>query len=400
MELIMETHQKAISIHQEVIEIRQHIHAHPELSFEEIETSRFIQCKLDQYGIDYTTGWAGTGIIGEIKAQNAVQTIVFRADMDALPILEQNQVDYCSTNEGVMHACGHDVHTACLLGALKIIQQLKDRLKVNIKFVFQPGEEKFPGGASMIISEGGIKNIDAQGIIALHVDPSLEVGKVGFRSGPYMASTDEIYINVKGKGGHGAMPHLTIDPVYISSQIINGLQAVISRNKNPIEPSVLSFGKINSVGGATNVIPDQVNIEGTFRAMNETWRQCAHDLILNIATSIASAHGGVAEVRIEKGYPVLVNDDHLTTYCNARAIDFLGSENVVQLPLRMTAEDFSYYTQIMPGCFFRLGVANNKKGINAPVHTATFDIDPAALITGPALLAYFALNFDESVMLA
>lgn len=319
------------------------------------------------------------------------KTIALRADMDALPIEEQNEVSYKSRNHGVMHACGHDVHTSCLLGAANILFQLKDEFNGTIKLLFQPGEERLPGGASLMIKEGALQNPNPTGIFGQHVMPLLPVGKVGFRSGLYMASTDELYVTVKGKGGHGAMPHLNIDPVLIAANIITSLQQIVSRNAQPIVPSVLSFGKVIA-NGATNIIPNEVYMEGTFRTLDEAWRAEAHAKMKKMAEGIAESMGGSCEFEIRKGYPFLKNDEALTGRAKQAAVQYMGAENVVDLDIWMAAEDFSYYSQEMPATFYRLGTRNEAKGITSSVHTPTFDIDETALEHGMGLMAWLALQ--------
>ena len=377
----------------ELISWRRHFHKHPELSFSEVNTSGYIKDWLKQRNISFTEGWAGQGIVAAINCDNDDGSyFVFRADMDALPIEEQNKNDYCSEHKGVMHACGHDVHMTCLLGAIEIISQFKSELKTSLRFIFQPGEEKLPGGASMMLSEGAIDTAKAKGIFGLHVYPSMEVGQLGFRSGIYMASADELYITITGKGGHAAMPQDTIDPIYIASNIITSLQEVVSRKCSPTSPCVLSIGKINSVGGATNVIPGEVLLEGTFRAMDEKWRKEAHDIIQRTCTGIAESFGGKASVNIVKGYPVLINDDKLTAFASDKSSELMGTGSMETLPIRMTSEDFAWYTQQIPGCFFRLGTGNVSKGITSGVHTPTFDVDEACLAVGASAFAYMALS--------
>ena len=338
---------------------------------------------------------ANTGVVALLKGKNAdKRTVALRADLDALPIVEANAVDYKSKNEGVMHACGHDVHTASLLGVARILHELRDRFEGTVKLIFQPGEEKLPGGASLMIKEGVLTNPVPEFILGQHVFPELEVGKVGFRSGMYMASTDELYLTVKGKGGHAAMPNQYVNPLLIASEILIELNEVFM-GQNKIEkeiPTVLAFGKINSNGGATNVIPDEVRIEGTFRTMNEEWRENAHSEMKKGVKALAEKMGGDAELRIEKGYPFLVNDDKITIQSRRAAEEYLGNENVVELDLRMTAEDFAYYTQIIPSCFYRLGTRNESKGIISPVHTATFDVDEKSLEIGAGLMAWLVLS--------
>jgi len=377
---------------QEIIGVRRHLHMHPELSFQEVKTSEFVWNQLDEMGIPDKQKIANTGIVALIKGKNPdKKTIALRADMDALPIVETNKVEYKSQNEGVMHACGHDAHTASLLGAARILNELKNEFEGTVKLIFQPGEEKLPGGASMMIKEGVLKNPEPHGIIGQHVMPMIEAGKVGFRSGIYMASTDEIYVTVKGKGGHGAMPHLNIDPVLIASNMIVSLQQIVSRSANPTMPSVLSFGKVIA-NGATNVIPNEVYLEGTFRTLDEKWRSEAHKRIIQLATSVVEGMGGKVDFEIRKGYPALVNNPELTASAKSGAIEYLGMENVVDLDIWMAAEDFSFYSQQTKACFYRLGTRNESRGITSSVHTPTFDIEEKALETGMGLMAWLTLR--------
>lgn len=382
----------ADAYYNELVAIRRHLHAHPELSFEEKETAAYISNKLDELGIEHTTNIGGHGIVGIIKGKNpTIKTIALRADIDALPIEEKNNCDYASKNIGVMHACGHDVHTTSLLGAAKILNELKEHFEGSIKLIFQPAEEKLPGGASIMIKEGVLKNPAVEVIFGQHVLPQLETGKVAFKSGIAMASCDEIYLTVKGKGGHGAVPHFTIDPILIASHIVVALQSVVSRNANPIMPSVLSIGKFIA-NGATNVIPEEVKLEGTFRTFDEQWRKEAHLKIKNICENIATSFGGICEVNIEKGYPFLKNDEQTTNASFALAQQYLGAENVEEMPARMTAEDFSYYSQEVPACFYRLGTGNIVKGIISSIHTPTFDVDENCLKIGSGLMAWIAIK--------
>ncbi|MEP1035334.1 M20 family metallopeptidase [Ekhidna sp.] len=376
---------------EEILEIRRHIHANPELSFQEHHTAEFIEKKLSEFGITTTQRIADTGVTFCLDGKRKGKTIALRADIDALPIHEANNVDYKSTNEGVMHACGHDVHTSNLLGVAKILSQLTDHFSGTIKFIFQPAEEKSPGGASILIKEGILKEPAPEKILGQHVMPLIPEGKVGFRPGKYMASADEVYLTVKGKGGHAAMPETFVDPIAIASQIIVSLQQVVSRIANPKTPSVLSFGKIAG-GNANNVIPDEVKIDGTFRTFDEEWRKKALQKIKDISTALATSMGGSCEVDFAPGYPFLVNDETYTQKNIAAAKDYMGEENVVELDLWMAAEDFAFYTHKIPGCFYRLGTRNEAKGIVSGVHTPTFNIDENALKTGMGLMAYLAIN--------
>ena len=375
----------------EIKSIRHHLHQHPELSFHEHETAKFIEEKLDSFGIKNIERVADTGVTFCLQGKEQGKTIALRADIDALPIKEENEVSYRSKNEGVMHACGHDVHTSSLLGAAKILSELSDQWSGTIKFIFQPAEEKSPGGASILIKEGILENPRPDSILGQHVMPLIETGKVGFRKGKYMASADEIYLKVKGKGGHAAMPENFIDPIAIASQIIVSLQQIVSRMANPKTPTVLSFGKISG-GNVNNVIPDQVNIEGTFRTFDEEWRKTALEKIKTISTEIAQSMGAACEVTFAPGYPFLANDEAYTDRNIKAAEDYLGEENVVDLDLWMAAEDFASYSHYVDACFYRLGTRNEKRGITSGVHTPTFDIDENALRTGMGLMAYLAIN--------
>ncbi len=378
-------------IYHDVVSYRQHIHANPELSYKEFQTSLFIKEKLKVWGVEFTE-MANTGIVGIIKGElPSDQVIALRADMDALPIYEANDKPYKSKNEGVMHACGHDVHSSSLLGTAYILNELKAEFGGTIKLVFQPAEEVLPGGASIMIKEGVLENPKPHAMVGQHVMPLIETGKVGFRSGIYMASTDELYVTVHGKGGHGAQPHQNIDPVLITAHIIVALQQIVSRNADPRLPSVLSFGKVNA-NGATNIIPNEVKLEGTFRTLNEEWRNEAHRLMKKMAEGIAESMGGSCDFNIMRGYPFLINEEKLTANAISYAQDYLGKENVIDLDIWMAAEDFAYYSQVTDACFYRLGTGNAAKGTTYSVHTPNFDIDEDALKTSTGLMAYIALK--------
>lgn len=371
---------------------RRHIHANPELSFQEFKTAAYIKQRLSDFGIESYETVAQTGLVVLIKGKNPdKKTVALRADIDALPIKEQNNVTYKSKNEGVMHACGHDVHTSSLLGTARILNSLKDQFEGTIKLLFQPGEELLPGGASLMIKEGVLENPKPASIFGQHVMTLLPVGKVGFRPGMYMASADEIYVTVTGKGGHAAMPDMNVDPIIIASHILVALQQIVSRVANPKIPSVLSFGKFIAEG-ATNVIPNEVKIEGTFRTLNEEWRQKAHEKMKKMAEGIADAMGAHCDFDIRKGYPYLKNAETLTLNAKSAAIEYLGEENVVDLDIWMAAEDFAFYTQHVDACFYRLGIRNEEKGIISGVHTPTFDIDENALEIGSGMMAWLALK--------
>ncbi len=381
----------------EVVGWRRHLHANPELSFQEFKTASFVASTLRHMGLSPQEGIATTGVVVIVEGKNPTKKVVaLRADMDALPITEANTTDYRSKNSGVMHACGHDVHTASLLGTAKILCSIRDQFEGTVKLIFQPGEEKNPGGASYMIRDGALENPRPASILGQHVMPLLPVGKIGFREGMYMASSDEIYLKVIGKGGHASVPELLIDPVLIASHILVALQQIVSRNANPKQPTVLSFGKIHGEG-ATNIIPDEVNIAGTFRAMNEVWRKDALIRIKKIAEGIAESMGGRCDVNISHGYPYLENNPALTQRIRRAAEEYVGKENVVDIDLTLGSEDFAYYSQVLPASFYRLGTRNEKKNITSYIHTPSFDIDEDALAIGPGLMAWMALRELETL---
>ncbi|HRY32512.1 MAG TPA: M20 family metallopeptidase [Bacteroidales bacterium] len=375
---------------EEIIRIRRHLHRYPELSMQEHNTASFITDLLSDWGIPFRSGIAGTGIVALIQGEKGQgKTIALRADMDALPIQEENEAEYRSLNPGVMHACGHDAHMASLLGCMKILNQIKHSFCGEVRCIFQPSEEKFPGGASLMIQEGVLENPPPSAIFGQHTLPSLEAGKIGMKAGKYMASTDEIYLTVRGVGGHAATPELLVDPVLIAAHILVALQQIVSRHARSDIPSVLSFGHLEAAG-RTNIIPSEVKISGTFRTFDEQWREKAHTRITRMAESIAGGMGGSCEVHIEKGYPFLVNDEELTGRAIRFAREYLGEDKVVLLDMRMTAEDFAYYAQLVPACFYRLGTADVSRGITSNLHTPSFDIDEKALETGMGLMAWLA----------
>lgn len=381
----------AKTIFPEVVLTRRHLHAHPELSFEEYNTAAFIKEKLTQMGVPFQD-MATTGIVALIRGdQPSGAVIALRADIDALPIQEVEGREYGSTRPGVMHACGHDVHASSLLGTAKILNALKDRFGGTVKLIFQPGEEKLPGGASIMIREGVLEKPTPQSIIGQHVMPLIECGKVGFRSGKYMASTDEIYVHVRGKGGHAAQPQQNVDPIVITAHIITALQQIVSRFADPKTPSVLSFGKVRAEG-ATNIIPNEVYLEGTFRTFDEEWRREAHQKMKKMAEGMAESMGASCDFEVRHGYPFLVNEPQLTASARTYAEEYLGAENVVDLDLWLAAEDFAYYSQAIDACFYRLGTGNSARGITSAVHTPTFDIDEKALELSTGLMTYLALK--------
>ena len=384
---------KSAELYEKVNAYREYLHANPELSFEEYETAKFVSSKLDLLGIK-TERIGNTGVVGLIMGDHhslSDSFIGLRADLDALPIIENNEIPYKSKIPGKMHACGHDVHTSILLGAAEILVAIRNDLKYPIKLIFQPGEEKNPGGASILISEGVLQNPKVTKMFALHVFPEMEVGNIGFKEGLYMASCDEIYITIHGKGGHGAMPHQCIDPILIGANLLTSLQQIVSRSCDPKIPCVLSFGHFEGIG-ATNIIPSKVYLKGTFRTMDEEWREKALKLIENQVKSITESFGGKAEIEISRGYPCLINDVNLTEKFKSTCEDFFGKQYIHNLPLRLTSEDFAFYSQQIPVCFVRLGVGNESKGINFGVHHPNFDIDSKALIPGIQTMCLAAFN--------
>lgn len=400
-ELLQHIKSLAAELSAEIVSIRRHLHQHPELSFEEYNTSEFVCSVLDAHNISYTKGFVKTGIVALIEGKNPnSKTILLRADLDALPIEEKNEVTYRSQNPGVMHACGHDAHTASVLGTAIILHRLKDQFEGTVKIMFQPGEEVLPGGSSLMIKEGVLESPHVDLALAQHVFPSMEVGKVGFRKGMYMASTDELHITLRGKGGHAAMAGEYNNPLVIAANIITELEKQfpfeinaegVSLNTDNRIPTVVAFGKIEGKG-ATNVIPEQVYMAGTLRTMDEPWRARVKERIKEIVYGVCDAYKATAEINIIDGYPFLVNDERVTELCRQCAVDYLGAENVEDLPLRMTAEDFAYVSQQVPSCFYRLGTGNKEKGITAGVHTPTFDIDEKALELSTGLMAWMAIR--------
>jgi amidohydrolase len=381
--------EKSEAIFDKVVVYREHLHMHPELSYQEFKTMEYVSSILTKLGIEHKTGIGTTGIVGIIRAAHhtdEMKCIGLRADLDALPINEENDIACKSINDGIMHACGHDVHTAILLGAAEIIHELRNELPAPVKLIFQPGEEKNPGGATLMLKDGVLKNPAVSEMIALHVFPDMEVGKVGFKDGVYMASCDEIHLTINGKGGHGATPNQCIDPIMIGANIVTQLQQIVSRKCDPKIPSVLSFGHFEAMG-ATNIIPSKAHLKGTFRTMNEAWRAEGLDLIEKQIKLIAESSGATVDLEISKGYPYLENDPEVTGKLRSKSIAFLGQDLVEELPIRLTSEDFAYYSHEVPVCFFRLGVRNEAKGITFGVHHPRFNIDNEALKVGVQMMS-------------
>lgn len=385
--------ERAHRYREEFIAIRHHLHAHPELSYREFETSKYIQSRLREWNIPFEVK-ATTGVVGILTGRVPEKKVIaLRADIDALPIQEANDVSYRSVHEGIMHACGHDVHTTCLLGAAKILQELREEWEGTIKLIFQPGEEKNPGGASLLIQEGVLENPRPQAILGMHVHPQLNWGRFSFRSGQVMASADELYITISGKGGHAAAPQDTVDTILVASHLVVALQQIISRNNNPLSPSVLSITSFQG-GYTTNVIPSEVKLMGTFRALDESWRFKAHELIRRQAKSLAEGMGASIDVHIDVGYPSVFNHEALTAATRLLAENLAGKHNVETTEMRMGAEDFGFYTQQIPGCFFRLGTGNPALGLTAGVHTPRFNIDEEAIEQGAVMMAWLGASLQ------
>ena len=393
MSAIIDTIRKrAGEYYTEAVTIRRHIHRHPELSKQEKHTMEFIGAKLREYGIPFKDNIGGYGIVGIIEGREPqVACLALRADMDALPIDEAKDRDYRSVNPGVMHACGHDVHMACLLGAAKILNGMKDQFSGTIKLFFQASEETYPGGAIQMIQAGAMENPKPDFVIGQHVFPFLGTGEVGFRPGMFMASTDEFFITVKGKGGHGAMPQTAVDPILIASHIVIALQQIVSRNANPLVSTVVTVGRFMGEG-RTNVIPETVRLEGTVRTFNEEWRTHVHDLLRRIAHGTSEAMGGSCDIVIDRGYPYLFNNEDLTLKLMSLATEYLGENNVKPMEQKMGAEDFAYFAQQVPGCFYGLGIADPEMGTCPNLHTAGFDVDESAMQTGMGLMAWLAVR--------
>jgi len=391
MELIQNIKTLAEDLYPEIVEIRRHLHRHPELSYHEHETAEFISKTLAREGISFKTGIAGTGILGEIEGTKPGRIIALRADMDALPIQEENEIEYKSLKPGRMHACGHDVHMASLIGTACILNKLREKFSGKVKLVFQPGEEKAPGGARLMLEDNLFGNEEPELMIAQHVYPYLPSGSLGLREGKYMASSDEIYITVKGKGGHAATPHRTTDSVLIASHILLALQQIVSRHAEASTPTVLSFGRVIA-NGAMNVIPSEVKMDGTFRTMDEKWRQTAHKRMINMAQSLAESMGASCEIKIVEGYPVLVNDPEITRKSWDYAVSYLGKKAVEELDIRMTSEDFAFFAEKYPSVLYRLGVKRSDKPNPPELHTPTFNIDEEALKTGMGTMAWIAIS--------
>jgi amidohydrolase len=377
----------------EVINLRRHFHKYPELSYAETGTAAYICNWLETNGISFVSGIAGTGIIARIKGTAGDgRTIALRAELDALPIHEKNESCFTSVRPGVMHACGHDGHMAMLMGTALVLNDLRSHLKGNILLIFQPGEEKSPGGARLVIESGALNDPKPDMFIAQHILPELETGRVGYRPGRYMASCDEVYITVTGRGGHAALPGLTTDQIFIASTLVVRLKERMTKQQmaNQI-PTVLGIGKISGEG-ATNVIPEKVDIEGTFRTFDEKWRAEGLDLVKSVAEETAIEYGVRIDVRIAEGYPVLFNDENLTAHALTFSEELLGKEKIETFDLRMSSDDFSFYNALAPSLYYRVGIKKKNTPLRK-LHTADFDIDEDGLKTGVANLSWLVYRF-------
>ena len=374
----------------DTIALRRNFHQYPELSGEEFGTATFIVNTLKNYGIESETYLNNTAVVALIEGNEPHSGVIaLRADMDALPVEENNNLPFRSQHAGIMHACGHDVHIASLLTTARILQELKTEWNGSVKLIFQPSEEKFPGGAIQLIEAGVLNNPKVDKMLGMHVSPEIETGKIGMKSGSYMASTDEIYITVIGKGGHAAIPDMFVNPLLIASKILIKLESFCQDYAPKDTKSVLTFGRI--VGnGKTNIVPDKVFLEGTLRTFDEQFRAKAHSLILEIASDLATKMGGRAEVLIDGGYPTLINDEQLTEKTFSIAQDLLEKNNVLSLDCRMTAEDFAYYSRRVPSVFYRLGTGGD--GYNANLHSPDFLANEDAMQLSPAVMAYLAVS--------
>lgn len=381
--------QLADKYYDDVVTLRRTIHANPELAFEENETSKLVATTLEKYGVEVRRGVAKTGVVGTIRGKNKGKVIALRGDMDALPILEATGLPFASKNSGKMHACGHDAHTSIGLGAAMILSELKDELNGEVRFLFQPSEERVPGGAPFMIEDGALDGVDE--IYGLHVIAQNDAGTVGFFPGEMMASADELYFTIKGKSGHGARPQYAIDPIVTSAQVITALQTLVSRNLDPFSQGVITIGSIHG-GFAPNIIPEEVKLVGTVRAMTKEWRDYAHKRIVEIVEGICAANGATCDILIDKGYPVLNNHPEQTMFADEAARELFGSDRVFKAERLMGAEDFAYYLEKVPGTFYRLGIRNEKMGITADIHNDHFTIDEEALRTGIAMQAYLAVK--------
>ena len=390
---IVSKHAEAIYL--KVKGYREHLHQFPELSYQEFETMAFVSERLSELGIPHETKIGGTGVVGIIRNERHAldaSCVALRADLDALPIQEDNDMPYCSKRPGIMHACGHDFHTATLLGVAELLMSIKDELPHPVKLIFQPGEERNPGGATLMIADAVLENPKVSHLFALHVFPDLMAGELGLKGGLYMASCDEIHLSINGIGGHGAVPAKCVNPLSIAAEIIVSTEGILTAEKPQDVPQVISFGRMEALG-STNVIPSSAILKGTFRTMDEAWRKKAHGLMTENFEKLAAKYGGTIDVDISIGYPFLHNDEGLTDKAKKSFETFFGPQNVIDLPQRMTSEDFSFYSQLAPVCFYRVGVADKNKSVNYGVHHPKFDVDPMSLLI--AMKSFVTCAFIE-----
>jgi hippurate hydrolase len=397
MSLLSTLRSRSADLHPRVVDLRRRIHRNPELSRNEHDTAALVADALHEIGLDRVeTGIYGTGVLGTLAGGRPGRTVLLRADLDALPIQEETGLDFASQNEGIMHACGHDAHTASLLGTAQILADIRSRVPGTIRFCFQPTEEKIPGGATFMIEEGVL---EARGdepavdyVLGQHVRPDLPAGAIGVRGGPFMASADEVHVTVRGEGGHAASPHeLTSDATVAAAHVVTALQTVVSRNSPPGTPSILTIGRFVA-DGATNVIPPSAHLEGTFRTMDDEWRAEAHDRIRQVVRRTAQAHGAEADVDVRVGYPAVHNDPSAASVVQSAAREYVGETGTVDLDPWYAGEDFAYFTNARPGVFYALGVGNKDAGIVHGLHTSQFTIDEDALRIGPGFMALAAIR--------
>ncbi|MFP4368662.1 MAG: M20 family metallopeptidase [Candidatus Kapaibacterium sp.] len=381
--------QKSEELITEITDYRRLIHSNPELSFEEHKTTAFIKEKLDEAGIK-NISVTETGLVGIIGKEGPC--VALRADIDALPIKENTGLEFASINDGVMHACGHDMHTAMLLGASKILKSIEDEIPGTVKLIFQPGEEKIPGGASIMIEKGVLEDPAPEVVFGQHINPGAQSGTLSFVSGPAMASADEIYLTIKARGSHAAQPHIGSDAILTASTIINHLQTLITKFRNPLQPGVISITSIHG-GSAPNIYPDEVKLMGTMRAFNQEWRENLHSLIKQNIAHICDMYNTQFELEIRKGYPALINNENTTDFIKDIAEKAFGSESVEDFEPKMWAEDFAYFAQIVPSTFWFLGVRPAGRDEMPPLHNSRLDPDEKAMTKGMALPAIAAYNY-------
>lgn len=383
---------QAKAIREELVSIRRDIHRHPELGMEEVRTAGLVAGYLEKLGIEVQRGVGGTtAVVGLLRGDRSGKTVALRADMDALPIKDQKDVDYKSTIEGKMHACGHDGHTTMLMGTAKVLAGMRRGLAGNVKFLFQPAEEG-PGGAEPMVKAGVMKGVD--GVFGAHLNTDLSVGQIGVRSGPSSAAPDEFYLKVKGRGGHAAHPDQGVDAIVLAAQVIHALQTIVSREVDPVRPAVVTIGTIRG-GYRYNVLCDEVTLGGTVRTMDRDLREMIPVRMEAIVKGVTEAMRGGYEMDYRYGYPSVINAPEMEEICRQAAMAVVGETNVVNVPPTMGGEDFAYFAQEAPGMFFRIGGGNAARGIIHPGHHPMYDFDEDAIPVGVAVMAMSALRFLE-----